>query len=126
MEYNSNFKLLAGSYTDDTSMMLCLMNSLYETDKFDHNDQMERYILWRSKGYMSVNGKCFDIGRTCSMAIGEYLLAKRLGTHNPNTYYGLNNEFNSWNGGIMRLAPIPIFFHNSKELTIKYSRLSSI
>jgi ADP-ribosyl-[dinitrogen reductase] hydrolase len=125
MEYNTNFKLEAGSYTDDTSMMMCLMNSLYEKDGFDHNDQMDKYHKWRMNGYMSVNGRCFDIGRTCSMAIGEYLLAQRLGNFDPEKYYGLDYELSSGNGSIMRLTPIPIFFYNSETETRKYSRLSS-
>lgn len=119
MEYNYNFKLPAGSFTDDTSMMMCLMVSLQEKNGFDHNDQMERYTQW------STNGICFDIGRTCSMAIGEYLFAQRKGTFDPNKYYGLDGKFNSGNGGIMRLAPIPIFYHNSLGNVRLYSKLSS-
>jgi ADP-ribosyl-[dinitrogen reductase] hydrolase len=124
MEYNHNFKLEAGSYTDDTSMMMCLMNSLHEKG-FDHNDQMEKYHQWRMNGYMSVNGTCFDIGRTCNMAIAEFLLAKRLGTFDPEKYYGLDHELSSGNGSIMRLAPIPIFYHDSEKDVRKYSILSS-
>jgi ADP-ribosyl-[dinitrogen reductase] hydrolase len=130
MQYNTNFNLPAGSYTDDTSMMLCLMNSLHEKGEFDHNDQMEKYIKWRTEGYMSSNGVCFDIGRTCQMAIGEYLFAQRRSVEDEQSfdkeaYYGLTRKMSSGNGGIMRLAPIPIFYFKSEELTRKYSRLSS-
>ena len=43
MEYNGNFGLKAGSYTDDTSTMLCLLMSLLECNGFDNMDQIEKY-----------------------------------------------------------------------------------
>ena len=57
------FDLVAGQWTDDTSMMLCLASSLIENG-FDLHDQMERYVRWHEQGYMPSNGRCFDIGNT--------------------------------------------------------------
>ena len=62
--YNSNFDLSPGSWTDDTSMTLCLAQSLIDKNgTFDPRDQVKKYIAWYRKGYMSVNGWCSDIGR---------------------------------------------------------------
>ena len=55
---------MPGEWTDDTSMALCLAESLIETGKFDPVDQLNRYLRWYRDGYMSVNGRCFDIGNT--------------------------------------------------------------
>src|SRR5512138_180427 len=45
------FRLKAGQWTDDTSMALCLAESLVERQKFDAKDQMERYVRWYDEGY---------------------------------------------------------------------------
>src|SRR6266571_2081460 len=55
------FGLKPGEWTDDTSMALCLAASLVERKSFDARDQIERYCRWRKEGYMSSNGRCFDI-----------------------------------------------------------------
>ena len=40
------FNLPAGYWTDDTSMALCLADSLLACDGFDSHDQMQRYARW--------------------------------------------------------------------------------
>ena len=40
------FELKPGQWTDDTSMALCLAESLIESLGFDPVDQMERYVRW--------------------------------------------------------------------------------
>ena len=56
------FSLAPGMWTDDTSMALCLAESLIERQEFDPEDQMRRYVLWFEEGHLSSNGYCFDIG----------------------------------------------------------------
>ena len=112
------FKLDAGQWTDDTSMALCLARSLAYFKGFDAADQMNRYCNWYQYGYMSSNGRCFDIGITVSTALRKYLETK-------NPFSGSVDEYSSGNGSIMRLAPIPIFYHNDYESCIKYAGDSS-
>jgi ADP-ribosylglycohydrolase len=40
------FRLRPGQWTDDTSMALCLAESLIERCTFDDVDQLERYVRW--------------------------------------------------------------------------------
>jgi ADP-ribosylglycohydrolase len=40
------FGLQPGEWTDDTSMALCLAESLIECGGFDPTDQLERYVRW--------------------------------------------------------------------------------
>lgn len=40
------FDLRAGQWTDDTSMALCLAESLVRNAGFDPADQMRRYVNW--------------------------------------------------------------------------------
>src|SRR5262245_20486181 len=62
------FGLKPGEWTDDTSMALCLAESLTECNTFDPYDQLARYVKWKREGHLSSNGRCFDIGGTVAKA----------------------------------------------------------
>ncbi len=96
------FHLAAGEWTDDTSMALCLADSLISTRDFDARDQMERYVRWYREGYLSSTGTLFDIGNTVRGALGRFE-----STGEP--YAGPTGEMTAGNGSLMRLAPIPMF-----------------
>lgn len=98
------FKLEPGQWTDDTSMALCLADSLVQMQGFDPTDQMERYVRWMDHGYLSSNGRCFDIGNTVQGALRKFL-----DTGEP--YSGSTDAYSAGNGSLMRLAPIPLAFY---------------
>ena len=97
------FGLRAGQWTDDTSMALCLGESLLACGGFDARDQMERYCRWWSAGYLSSTGTCFDIGMTVRAALDRFLAE-------GNPLAGSTNPQTAGNGSLMRLAPVPLFF----------------
>ena len=66
------FNLKPGEWTDDTSMALCLATSLIHERGFNPRDQMNRYCNWADFGYLSSNGRCFDIGNTVARALAAY------------------------------------------------------
>ncbi len=45
------FSLAPGQFTDDTSMALCLGESLLACHGFDAHDQMSRYVRWWRDGH---------------------------------------------------------------------------
>src|SRR5581483_6138311 len=47
------FGLRPGEWTDDTSMALCLAESLVDRLGFDPVDQLGRYVRWYREGYLS-------------------------------------------------------------------------
>lgn len=112
------FKLTPGQWTDDTSMALCLAESLVACGGFDARDQMERYVRWFRHGHLSVTGSCFDIGITTKRALlafessGEPLS----GPTDPDT---------AGNGSIMRLAPVPVAFATDAATAIRLAGESS-
>ena len=112
------FGLKAGQWTDDTSMALCLAESLTERRGFDPVDQLERYVRWYRKGHLSSNGVCFDIGVTTRQALQRF---ER--THQP--YPGSTEESASGNGSIMRLAPVPMAYTADPAQAVAYSGESS-
>ena len=97
------FSLEAGQWTDDTSMALCLAESLLICQGFDPADQMERYLRWYREGYMSSTGSCFDIGNTTRAALTSFE-----GTGEP--FSGPTHPWSAGNGSIMRLAPVVMYF----------------
>ncbi len=62
----------AGMWTDDTSMALCLAESIVEKG-FDPINQMEKYYQWYRHGYMSSAGVCFGIGRSTENALSKFV-----------------------------------------------------
>ena len=112
------FNLKPGEWTDDTSMALCLAQSLISSAGFDAHDQMKRYCDWMDRGYMSSTGVCFDIGNTVRQALVRYQR-----TDDPIS--GATDPYSAGNGSIMRLAPVPIFYRNDLELVVHFSGESS-
>lgn len=97
------FRLQPGQWTDDTSLALCLAESLLACGGFDPVDQMQRYVRWWREGYLSSTGACFDIGTTTRTALTAF---ERTGQ----PYCGPTDPDQAGNGSLMRLAPIPLFF----------------
>jgi len=106
------FRLAPGEWTDDTSMALCLAESLIEKGGFDPIDQLERYVRWYRTGYLSSNGRCFDIGITTSDALHRF---ER--THEP--YPGPDAPHTAGSGSLMRLAPVPMFYALHPRLALE-------
>jgi ADP-ribosyl-[dinitrogen reductase] hydrolase len=110
--YNYNFDLPIGSWTDDTSMTLCLAHSLIKYLNVNKYDNLQRYKNWLNNGYMSVNGVCFDIGTTTICSINDFEI-------NKNTI-AIPNFKMSGNGALMRLSPVVLFYvNNSVELCME-------
>ena len=103
------FALKPGQWTDDTSMALCLAESLLERGGFDARDQMQRYVRWWREGYQSSTGVCFDIGNTTAGALRRFLNEEEQTGHG-NPFAGSTDPRAAGNGSLMRLAPVPLFF----------------
>ena len=112
------FNLKPGEWTDDTSMGLCLAESLVTTGGFDPLHQLQTYRRWWRDGHFSVKGYCFDIGNATRAA-----LAKFEQTHEP--YCGDPSPQAAGNGSLMRLAPAPLAFASNPDKAIRLAGDSS-
>lgn len=63
------FDLPRGAWSDDTAMALCLAESLAECERFDVNDQLERYSRWQREGYLSATGLCLGVTAATARAL---------------------------------------------------------
>lgn len=110
--------LKPGYWTDDTSMALCLADSLIKCQGFNAEDQIKRYLHWYQDGYLSSTGQCFDVGKTVRAALETYMQ-----TGEP--YSGPKHPRSAGNGSLMRLVPIPLAFANSPQTAILLAADSS-
>jgi ADP-ribosylglycohydrolase len=112
------FNLEPGFWTDDTSMALCLAESLAECAGFNATDQMQRYLRWYRDGHWSSTGTCFDIGNTTREALAAF-------SRTGDPFSGPTSALKAGNGSLMRLAPAPVYFRDDPERAIAFAAESS-
>ena len=86
-----------GTWSDDTSLTLALMEHLGEES--DLNGLMEKFVAYRN-GYLTPFGNCFDIGIATNEAIERYLSGI-----SPEACGGKDERSNG-NGALMRISPL--------------------
>ena len=96
----------AGTWSDDTSMALCLMASVAAYHRLEPDDIMRRFADWREKGQYTPHGFCFDCGGTCGAAISRYLRGLRAKD------CGGTGERDNGNGSLMRILPLLFFLRS--------------
>ena len=88
----------AGTWSDDSSMTLALLDSL--KDGLDYKDIMDKFLAWYEEGAYTPHGEMFDIGIATSNALRRY----KSGTSPLES--GGNSEHDNGNGSLMRISPI--------------------
>ncbi len=107
-----------GIWTDDTSMALCIADSLLEKNGYDSYDLMEKYKDWMINGYRSYYPMGDGIGIRTQEAIETYI-------EDPIIHLDTPKTDSIGNGCIMRLAPIVIAnFENTPENILEAAKLS--
>lgn len=120
--FQDSFAGPAGTWTDDTSMALCLADSLLACGGYDSYDIMERYCRWMNEGYRTRDGKpAIDVGNQTRKALVAYRRDRIIHRGSPRTD-------SAGNGAIMRLAPIVLAASRDNNLAgsdnIRLSALS--
>lgn len=106
-----------GYWTDDTSMAICLAESILSRNTVDPQDLLERFSRWYLQGENSSTGVCFDIGTTTRSNIEAFLSSGV--TQAPDIAY------QSGNGGIMRLAPVVIRWWHTSAFAERMAQVQS-
>eukprot|EP00927_Polykrikos_kofoidii_P082085 TRINITY_DN8061_c0_g2_i1.p1 TRINITY_DN8061_c0_g2~~TRINITY_DN8061_c0_g2_i1.p1 ORF type:complete len:470 (-),score=70.99 TRINITY_DN8061_c0_g2_i1:307-1716(-) len=120
----NKFKLKLGQWTDDTSMGLCLADSLLARGNYDGTDIRVRFWNWWNRGYD--NAFRLDCSRHQSVGLGGNISMSLASIKNaqPPPRFEAKGE-DAGNGSLMRLAPVPIFFHADEKLAMLASAESS-
>lgn len=82
----------AGTWSDDTSMTLCICASIKRLGIIDTADIAYRFRQWLEHGDYTCDGRVFDVGMTCKRAISTGVPAK--------------SYDDCGNGSLMRTAPL--------------------
>ena len=102
------FNLPAGSWTDDSSLTLALLDSIRIKGAIDLDHIMGNFIKWLDNGEFTPYGYAYDIGNGTMWAIRKYKLDRRA------TKCGGTEEWNNGNGSLMRIMPVCLFAYTSK------------
>ena len=68
MRGHGAFDLPAGSWTDDSSLTLALLDSICKTGRLDLKDIMNQFVDWLDNGAFTPYGRAYDIGALLSVA----------------------------------------------------------
>lgn len=107
-----------GTWSDDSSLMLCLIESIIED--FDINKLGQKFVNWKNEGYWTPHGKVFDIGITTRTAIDKikkgYLPQEA----------GGNFEDDNGNGSLMRILPLIFIMDQIQNEDKKFQIISDV
>lgn len=87
-----------GTWSDDTSLMLCLAESMVEG--LDSNTLAQKFIAWKNDNLWTPHGWVFDIG------IGTRVAIERLEDGMTPELAGGIHEWDNGNGSLMRILPL--------------------
>ena len=97
------FNLPEGSWTDDSSLTLALLESILRVGTVDLDDIMENFMKWLYDGEFTPYGESYDIGRGTMQAINRYKRNRKA------KKCGGDEEWNNGNGSLMRIIPACIY-----------------
>lgn len=100
---NGTYNLPAGTWSDDTSMMIATIDSINSKQTVDLLDIALKFVAWKNHATYTALGDVFDIGTTCSKAIDIFEE-----THDPYTC-GLSDVNSNGNGSLMRILPVAYY-----------------
>ncbi len=98
-----------GTWSDDGSLTIATMQSIYDKGVVDCEDIMENFADWLLEGRFTPFGESFDEGNTCVKAITHYV-------KNQNTETcGVVGEWANGNGALMRILPVCLYGHEKVQ-----------
>jgi len=129
------FMLEPGQWTDDTSLGLCLADSLLLTGHYEPHHMMHFFLAWWYCGLNNgtrllsdvacING--ININNHTSVGLGRMMKsAFRSYIDQPAVETVSGTKESSGNGSLMRLAPVPIFFRENIEAAEKCAAQQSL
>lgn len=113
----------AGTWSDDTSLTLCLLDGL-SYSPFNITKIADNFVKWMFGGKYAPRHIVFDVGRTTRSSILKMLIA------NDPTTCGSDSEKSQGNGSLMRIIPLAFYlveindYERRKQLIYDISSLT--
>ncbi|MBW7455001.1 ADP-ribosylglycohydrolase family protein [Paenibacillus sepulcri] len=113
----------AGTWSDDSSLTFCLMDSLAECREIDLVDLAGKFGEWCWRAKWTPHDEVFDIGIATREAIIRLEDAAL-----PPQLAGGSDEFSNGNGSLMRILPLAYYLegHSFEERIHAVTRISSL
>jgi ADP-ribosylglycohydrolase len=93
-----------GTWSDDTSMTLCLLDSL--ANGLDYSNIMQKFLLWYNNAEYTPHGEVFDMGTATRKAL------TRFAQGTPALHCGGASEHDNGNGALMRILPLAFYLRS--------------
>ena len=105
-----------GTWSDDTSMVLCFLDSFIEKGFLSLSDIMDKYLLWMNKSEYTPYNVMFDIGTTTRKVLQSYIEKRDdfiiSETANKPYVLGCESEYDNGNGSLMRILPLAFLINS--------------
>lgn len=108
MRGGGTWRLEPGTWSDDTSLALCLAESIVEKG-FDPEDSGRRSLAWLDRGLWTAKGEAFDVGGATRAALS------RIRSGLPAVLAGGRGENDNGNGSLMRILPASLWLSSLPE-----------
>lgn len=97
-----------GTWSDDSSLTFCLVESLCEGYK--PGDIAQKFVKWYDEGYWTPYGEVFDVGNATLQAITRIKRGSK-----PEEAVG-RTEYDNGNGSLMRILPLAYFLLGVEDI----------
>ena len=108
-----------GTWSDDTSMTLCTMESIIEKG-LDLRNIAKWFIRWRRERIWTPHGKVFDIGTGTQLAI------MNMSDGEEPTKCGSDSINNNGNGALMRMLPLIYVLENESSTKNRFKVVTDL
>lgn len=114
-----------GTWSDDTSLILCTIEGLLKDDKNPFFETMKLFYKWYNIAYWTATDVVFDVGKTTANAIDNFRRGFK-----P-IMCGLNDIRSNGNGSLMRILPVAYWcifkkysLHQTMDFVFDFSGLT--
>lgn len=106
MQGFGSYLVAAGTWSENTSMAMALMDSVRECKSINVSDIMHKLSRWLYLSEYTANSETVNVNNTINLAVEKF----KKGTVPQDC--GDNFEFASDNGALMRILPVALLCHN--------------
>jgi len=110
----------AGTWSDDTSMILATIEGLVSAGTWSPDAVMGEFSLWLKEAKHTPHGTVFDIGNATRDAI------QRFGSGTAPLQCGGTSDRSNGNGSLMRILPVGLAYSDDPDLVEKASDWSAL